>query len=52
MHASPAEHTESAVMHGELDSQQRELQEAAIAFARTSLSGSRIRADRDEIFDR
>ena len=36
----------------DLDAQQRELQDAAIEFARTRLGGSRVRADRDETFDR
>jgi alkylation response protein AidB-like acyl-CoA dehydrogenase len=36
----------------ELDAQQQELQRAAIEFARTSLGGSRVQADRDEAFDR
>jgi alkylation response protein AidB-like acyl-CoA dehydrogenase len=36
----------------ELDTQQQELQRAAIEFARVSLGGSRIQADREETFDR
>lgn len=39
-------------MDFELDTQQQELQRAAIEFARTKLGGSRVRADRDETFDR
>ena len=35
-----------------LDSQQQELQRAAIEFARGALGGSRVKADRDEAFDR
>ena len=36
----------------QLDSQQQELQAAAIEFARTRLGGSRVDADRHETFDR
>ena len=36
----------------ELDAEQQELQQAAIEFARTRLGGSRVAADRDEVFDR
>src|SRR5688500_14744440 len=36
----------------ELDQQQRELQDAAIEFARTRLGCSRVHADRHETFDR
>jgi alkylation response protein AidB-like acyl-CoA dehydrogenase len=36
----------------ELNPQQLELQKAAIEFARTALGGSRVKADRDEVFDR
>ena len=53
----PTVHGQSAAYasdacQGNLDSQQQELQDAAIAFARTSLGGSRVQADRDETFDR
>jgi len=36
----------------ELEDSHAELQRAAIEFARTSLGGSRVKADRDETFDR
>lgn len=39
-------------MELELNPQQSELQKAAIEFARTALGGSRVKADRDEVFDR
>ena len=39
-------------MNFELDNQQGELQRAAIEFARAGLGGSRIQADRAEVFDR
>ena len=39
-------------MNFELDAHQEELQRGAIEFARTSLGGSRIHADKDEVFDR
>ncbi len=39
-------------MNFELDAEQEELQRAAIEFARTSLAGSRVEADKAETFDR
>ena len=39
-------------LHFELTPEQQRLQDAAIEFARASLGGSRVRADRDETFDR
>ena len=39
-------------MNFDLDAQQQELQGAAIEFARTSLGGNRIQADKQESFDR
>jgi alkylation response protein AidB-like acyl-CoA dehydrogenase len=36
----------------ELTAEQNQLQQAAIEFARTTLGGSRVKADRDEEFDR
>ena len=39
-------------MNFELDTHQEELQRGAIEFARASLGGSRIHADRAEVFDR
>ncbi len=39
-------------MEFELTAQQQQLQQAAIEFARTALSGNRIQADREETFDR
>src|SRR5687768_8784177 len=49
--STSVEHTGAVCLHGELDTQQKELQDAAIEFARTSLGGSRVRADREELFD-
>jgi len=44
--------TPEASVDLELDTQQQDLQRAAIDFARASLGGSRVQADRDETFDR
>ena len=39
-------------MDGELSPELQKLQESAIDFSRAALGGSRVRADRDELFDR